>query len=140
MFVLYFVDVTLSFKHLSLFYHFITTHICQNISFNNLIQFSYQATIEQYLFCSIYFILSETEMFQFYESIESVQKDISRKHITINFSNPTQSLLSASACKVLSINIFRSQICHLWGFFICKQGHLTKRQNLGHYFLSETHH
>ena len=28
MFVLYFVDTTLSFKHLSLFYHFITSHIC----------------------------------------------------------------------------------------------------------------
>ena len=28
MFVLYFMDVTLSFKHLSLFYHFITSHIC----------------------------------------------------------------------------------------------------------------
>ena len=28
MFVLHFVDTTLSFKHLSLFYHFITSHIC----------------------------------------------------------------------------------------------------------------
>ena len=28
MFVLHFVDITLSFKHLSLFYHFITSHIC----------------------------------------------------------------------------------------------------------------
>ena len=28
MFVLHLVDTTLSFKHLSLFYHFITSHIC----------------------------------------------------------------------------------------------------------------
>ena len=71
MFVLHLVDTTLSFKHLSLFYHFITSHICLVPLFHDK-QSQLLANLIGY--CQIfYFILYNIRIKQQLNSIYSVQ-------------------------------------------------------------------